>query len=60
MQMLALPTPAAASLLTSQSYLKIVDVPYFIGTDNPLTSPFIKKAMGKSHLASVFTLTNSP
>jgi hypothetical protein len=60
MQMLALPMPAAASLPTSQSYLKIVDIPYFVGTDTPLTSPFIRDAMGKSHLASLFTLTNSP
>jgi hypothetical protein len=52
MQMLALPM--------SQSYLKIVDVPYFIRADTPLTSPFIKEAMGKSHLASLFTLANSP
>jgi hypothetical protein len=58
-QMLALPMPAAAALPTLQSYLKIVDVPYFVGTDTPLTSPFIKEAMGKSHLASLFTLTNS-
>jgi hypothetical protein len=58
--MLTLPVPAAASLPTSQSYLKIVDVPYFVGTDTPLTSPFIKEAMGKSHLASLFTLANSP
>jgi hypothetical protein len=60
MQMLALPMPAAASLPTSQPYLKIVDVPYFVGTDIPLTSPFIRDAMGKSHLASLFTLANSP
>jgi hypothetical protein len=60
MQTLALPMPATASLPTSQSYLKIVDVPYFVGTDTPLTSPFIKDAMGKSHLASLFTLANSP
>jgi hypothetical protein len=60
MQMLTLPMPAAASLSTSQSYLKIINVPYFIGTDTPLTSPFIKEAMGKSHLASLFTLANSP
>jgi hypothetical protein len=60
MQMLALPMPAAASLPMSRSYLKIVDVPYFIGADTPLTSPFIKEAMGKSHLASLFTLANSP
>jgi hypothetical protein len=59
-QMLALPVPATASLPTSQSYLKIVDIPYFVGTDNPLTSPFIKETMGKSHLASLFTLANSP
>jgi hypothetical protein len=59
-QTLALPTPAAASLPTLQSYLKIINVPYFIGADTPLTSPFIKEAMGKSHLASLFTLTNSP
>jgi hypothetical protein len=38
MQTLALPVPAAASLPTSQSYLKIVDVSYFVGTDTPLTS----------------------
>jgi hypothetical protein len=60
MQMLALPMPAIASLPTSRSYLKIINVPYFIGTDTPLTSPFIKEAMGKSHLASLFTLANSP
>jgi hypothetical protein len=60
MQMLTLPMPAAASLPMLQSYLKIVDVPYFIRTDTPLTSPFIKEAMGKSHLASLFTLANSP
>jgi hypothetical protein len=60
MQMLTLPMPAIAALPTSQSYLKIVDVPYFVGTNNPLTSPFIKEAMGKSHLASLFTLANSP
>jgi hypothetical protein len=59
-QTLALPMPATTSLPTSQSYLKIVNVPYFIGADTPLTSPFIKEAMGKSHLASLFTLTNSP
>jgi hypothetical protein len=59
-QTLALPTPATASLPTLQSYLKIIDVPYFVGKDTPLTSPFIKEAMGKSHLASLFTLTNSP
>jgi hypothetical protein len=60
MQMLALPMPAGASLPTLQSYLKIVDVLYFIGTDTPLTSPFIKEAMGKFHLASLFTLANAP
>jgi hypothetical protein len=59
-QTLALPMPTATSLPTLQSYLKIIDVPYFIGTDTPLTSPFIKEAMGKSHLASLFTLANSP
>jgi hypothetical protein len=57
-QTLALPMPA--SLPTLQSYLKIIDVHYFIGADTPLTSPFIKEAMGKSHLASLFTLANSP
>jgi hypothetical protein len=60
MQMLTLPMPATTSLPTLQSYLKIVDVPYFTGTDTSLTSLFIKKAMGKSHLASLFTLANSP
>jgi hypothetical protein len=60
MQSLALPVPAVAALPTLRSYLKIIDVPYFIGTDTPLTSPFIKEAMGKSHLASLFTLANSP
>jgi hypothetical protein len=60
MQLLVLPTPAVAALPTLRSYLKIVDVPYFIGTDTPLTFPFIKEAMGKSHLASLFTLANSP
>jgi hypothetical protein len=60
MQMLTLPMPTATSLPTLQSYLKIVNVPYFVGTDTPLTSPFIKEAMGKSHLASLFTLANSP
>jgi hypothetical protein len=59
-QSLALPMPAVAALPTSPSYLKIVNVPYFIGTNTPLTSPFIKEAMGKSHLASLFTLANSP
>jgi hypothetical protein len=59
MQTLALPMPAATSLPTSQSYLKIINVPYFIGKDTPLTSPFIKEAMGKSQLASLFTLANS-
>jgi hypothetical protein len=53
MQTLVLPMPAATSLPMSQSYLKIINVPYFIRTD-------IKEAMGKSHLASLFTLTNSP
>jgi hypothetical protein len=38
-QTLALPMPATASLPTLQSYLKIVDVPYFIRTDTPLTIP---------------------
>jgi hypothetical protein len=38
MQTLTLPMPAAASLPTSWSYLNIVDVPYFVGTDTPLTS----------------------
>jgi hypothetical protein len=60
MEMLTLPMPAAASLPTSRSYLKIINVPYFTGTDTPLTSLFIKEAMGKSHLASLFTLANSP
>jgi hypothetical protein len=60
MQMLTLPMPATTSLPTLQSCLKIVNVPYFTGTDTPLTSPFIKEAMGKSHLASLFTLANSP
>jgi hypothetical protein len=63
MQTLTLLVPAAASLPTSQSYLKIVDVPYFVRTNTSLTSPFIKDAMGKSHLASLFTLVtlaNSP
>jgi hypothetical protein len=59
-QMLVLPMPTIAALPTSRSYLKIVDVPYFVGMNNPLTSPFIKEAMGKSHLASLFTLANSP
>jgi hypothetical protein len=59
-QTLALPTPAVAALPTSQSYLKIINVPYFVGMDTPLTSPFIKEAMDKSHLASLFTLANSP
>jgi hypothetical protein len=59
MQTLTLPVPTA-SLPTSQSYLKIVNIPYFVRTDTPLTSPFIKEAMGKSHLASLFTLANSP
>jgi hypothetical protein len=57
---LMLPMPAIAALPTLQSYLKIVNVPYFVGTDTPLTSPFIKEAMGTSHLASLFTLANSP
>jgi hypothetical protein len=60
MQSLVLPMPAVATLPTSRSYLKIIDVPYFIGTDTPLTFPFIKEAIGKSHLASLFTLANSP
>jgi hypothetical protein len=60
MQSLALPMPAVAALPMSRSYPKIVNVPYFIRTDTPLTSPFIKEVMGKSHLASLFTLANSP
>jgi hypothetical protein len=59
-QMLALPTPIATSLPTSQSYLKIVDIPYLLGSGAPITSTFIRDAMGKSHLASSFTLANSP
>jgi hypothetical protein len=60
MQMLTLLMPTATSLPTSWSYLKIINIPYFVGTDTPLTSPFIKEAMGKSHLASLFTHANSP
>jgi hypothetical protein len=59
-QTLALSTPNAASLPTSQSYLKIVNVPYLLGSGAPITSNFIRDAMGKSHLASSFTLANSP
>jgi hypothetical protein len=59
-QTLALPMPVAASLPTSRSYLKIIDVPYLLGSGAPITSTFIRDAMGKSHLVSSFTLANSP
>jgi hypothetical protein len=59
-QTLALPMPIATSLPTSQSYLKIVNVPYLLRSGAPISSNFIRNAMGKSHLASSFTLANSP
>jgi hypothetical protein len=48
-QTLTLPMPVAASLPTSCSYLKIIDVPYLLGSGAPITSNFIRAAMGKSH-----------
>jgi hypothetical protein len=51
--------PAEASLPTSRSYLKIVDVPYFRGLV-PITPDQIHDVMGQSHMASSFILTNTP
>ncbi|KXN82215.1 hypothetical protein AN958_02593 [Leucoagaricus sp. SymC.cos] len=49
-----------ASLSKSQSYLKIVDVPFFKVDGDQVTSADVRIVMGKSHLASSFTLANSP
>ncbi|KXN84627.1 Cytochrome P450 1A1 [Leucoagaricus sp. SymC.cos] len=46
-----------AFLPTSQSYLKIIDVPYFWpGTMDPMDSDYVKGIMAKSHMAPSFTL----
>ncbi|KXN89190.1 hypothetical protein AN958_06129, partial [Leucoagaricus sp. SymC.cos] len=46
---------------TSQSYLKIVDIPYFQpGTTDPMDSDYVKGVMAKSHMAPSFTLANTP
>ncbi|KXN92111.1 hypothetical protein AN958_09165 [Leucoagaricus sp. SymC.cos] len=51
----------SASLPTSWSYLKIVDVPYFRpGTMDPVDSDYVKGIMAKSHMAPSFTLANAP
>ncbi|KXN85041.1 hypothetical protein AN958_11779 [Leucoagaricus sp. SymC.cos] len=49
-----------ASLPRSQSYLKIVDVPFFKADGDQVTSADVRAVMGKSHLAPSFTLANSP
>jgi hypothetical protein len=51
--------PVTASLPTLQSYLKIVDVPYFRGSV-PITPPKICNVIGLSHMASSFSLANTP
>jgi hypothetical protein len=51
--------PAEASLPTSRSYLKIVNVPYFRGSV-PITLDQICDVMGQSHMASSFILANTP
>jgi hypothetical protein len=58
-QTLALPMSAAASLPTSRSYLKIVDVPYFVGTDTPLTSP-LSRMPWASPIWHLFLLSQTP
>jgi hypothetical protein len=51
--------PTTTSLPTSQSYLKIDDVPYFKGS-TPITSTEIYDIMGLSHMVSSFSLANTP
>jgi hypothetical protein len=54
-------SPVQASLPTSQSYLKIIDVPFFLpGSTDPITLDHVKKTIGHSHMASSFTLANTP
>ncbi|KXN89366.1 hypothetical protein AN958_05790 [Leucoagaricus sp. SymC.cos] len=50
-----------AALPTSRSYLKIVDVPYFCpGSKDFIDSGYVREVMRRSHMASSFTLANSP
>jgi hypothetical protein len=51
--------PAEASLPTSRSYLKIINVPYFRGLV-PITPDQICDIMGQSYMASSFILANMP
>ncbi|KXN87208.1 hypothetical protein AN958_09066, partial [Leucoagaricus sp. SymC.cos] len=46
---------------TSQSYLKIVDIPYFWpSTTDSMDSDYMKGIMAKLHMAPSFTLANTP
>jgi hypothetical protein len=58
---LSLESPVTATLPSSQSYLKIINVPYFItGSSDLITPAHICDIMGKSHMASSFSLANTP
>ncbi|KXN91773.1 Endoplasmic reticulum mannosyl-oligosaccharide 1,2-alpha-mannosidase [Leucoagaricus sp. SymC.cos] len=49
-----------ASLPKSQSYLKIMDIPFFKVDGDQITSADVRVVMEKSHLVPSFTLANSP
>jgi hypothetical protein len=49
------------SLPTLRSYLKIVDVPFFLpGSTDQITPDHIKATIGHSHMAASFVLANTP
>jgi hypothetical protein len=53
-------TPTPASLPQSRSYLKIVDVPYFVpGTTFPVKPAYILEVMCASPMATSFDLTGT-
>ncbi|KXN91787.1 hypothetical protein AN958_12062 [Leucoagaricus sp. SymC.cos] len=49
-----------AALPCSWSYLKVMDVPFFKADGQQVTADDVWAVMGRSHMASLFTLANSP